>query len=140
MRAVQKDVSASLFKQQQAEKNGRASKSLPRSTRISDANLIRQVLEKKPQTTKFIAKHQLAGSALGMALTVPKKLAKRAVDRNRIKRLMREIFRHSLQNVAQNPELTVFRLRKKIGEKTKGRLREPEREEIREELKKLMGL
>jgi ribonuclease P protein component len=140
MRAVQKDVNASLFKKQQAEESCRASKLLPRSTRISDANLIRQVLGKKPQVTKFIAKHQLAGHALGVALTVPKKLAKRAVDRNRIKRLMREVFRHSSQNIAQDPELTVFRLRKKIGEKTKGRLRESERQEIRGELKKLMGL
>lgn len=140
MRAVLKDVNASLFNQQQAEKNCRASKSLPRSTRISDATLIREVLAKKPQVSKFVAKHHLVGDALGMALTVPKKLAKRAVDRNRIKRLMREAFRCSSQNTTQVPELTIFRLRKKIGERTKGRLREPERQEIREELKKLMGL
>ena len=139
MRAVPKDVNASLFNQQQVE-IPRAGKSLPRSARISDANLIRQVLGQKPQVSKFIAKHQLAGHALGVALTVPKKLAKRAVDRNRIKRLMRETFRQSSQNIAQDPASTVFRLRKKVGERTKGRLREPERQEIREELKKLMGL
>ena len=139
MRAVLKDVNASLFKQQQSEKILRAGKSLPRSKRISDANLIRQVLGQKPQVSKFIAKHRLADHSLGVALTVPKKLAKRAVDRNRIKRLMREAFRHSLQNISQVPELTVFRLRKKVGERTKGRLREPERQEIRAELNKLMG-
>jgi ribonuclease P protein component len=139
MRAVLKDVNASLFNQQQAEKICRAGQSLPRSARISDASLIRQILGQKPQVTKFIAKHQLAGQAAAMALTVPKKLAKRAVDRNRIKRLMREAFRLSSEHNKQPSELIVFRLRKKIGERTKGRLRDPERQEIREELKKLMG-
>jgi len=137
MRAVPRDVNASLSKPQQIEEICRASKSLPRSTRISDSNLIRQVLGQKPQTSKFIAKHQLTGG-LGMALTVPKKLAKRAVDRNRIKRLIREAFRQSPQNINQASELVVFRLRKKIGEKTKGKLRESERQEIRKELKELV--
>ena len=96
MRAVPRDVNASLSKPQQIEEICRASKSLPRSTRISDSNLIRQVLGQKPQTSKFIAKHQLSGD-LGMALTVPKKLAKRAVDRNRIKRLVKEHYRVNKQ-------------------------------------------
>ena len=137
MRAVPRDVNASLSKPPQIEEICRASKSLPRSTRISDSNLIRQVLGQKPQTSKFIAKHQLSGD-LGMALTVPKKLAKRAVDRNRIKRLIREAFRHSPQNMNEAPELVVFRLRKKVGEKTKGKLRESERQLIQKELKELV--
>ena len=137
MRAVQKDVNASLFKEQPAKVKNRASNSLPRSIRLSDSNVIRQVLAQKPQVSKYIAKHSSLNQDSGMALTVPKKLAKRAVDRNRIKRLMREVYR---QSRPQNrlPELTVFRLRKKIGDRTKNRLRESERVEIRSELSKLM--
>jgi ribonuclease P protein component len=137
MRVVQKDVSASLFKEQPAKEKTRASNSLPRSIRLSDSDLIRQVLAQKPQVSKYIAKHSFKHTKLGIALTVPKKLAKRAVDRNRIKRLMREVYR---QTKAEDslPELTVIRLRKKIGDKTKNKLRESERIEIRSELSRLI--
>ena len=134
MRAVPRDVSASLFKQQHSNENCRASKSLPRSTRLSDATLIRAVLAQKPKTTKFIACH-IFNEYDGFALTVPKKLAKRAVDRNKIKRLMREAYR--LAPSSDGMQALVLRLRKKIGEKTKNRLRESERQEIREELASL---
>ena len=136
MRAVPRDVNASLFKQQQCNENCRASKSLPRSTRLSDATLIRAVLAQKPKTTKFIACHIL-NEYDGFALTVPKRLAKRAVDRNRIKRLMREIYRTSPMHSANQEQLLVLRLRKKIGDKTKNRLREAERLEIQAELQSL---
>lgn len=131
MRVVPRDVNASLFKQQQSNENGRASKSLPRSTRLSDAALIRTVLAQKPKTTKYIACH-IFNEYDGFALTVPKKLAKRAVDRNRIKRLMREAYRQA--PVIGASQAVVLRLRKKIGDKTKNRLREAERLEIRKEL------
>jgi ribonuclease P protein component len=137
MRAVQKDVSASLFKEQPAKVKNRASNSLPRSIRLSDSNVIRQVLAQKPQVSKYLAKHSSLNQDLGFALTVPKKLVKRAVDRNRIKRLIREIYRQS-KPMNRLPELTVFRVRKKIGDRTKNRLRESERLEIRSELSKLM--
>ena len=135
MRAVPKDVNASLSKQQLDQENCRASMSLPRSTRLSDPGVIRKVLAQRPKTTKYIAAHLLGEEGLGFALTVPKKLAKRAVDRNRIKRLMREIYRAS--TVLTNQQLVVLRLRKKIGDKTKNRLRESERKEIRSELQSL---
>ena len=134
MRAVPRDVNASLFKQQQCNENCRASKSLPRSTRLSDATLIRAVLAQKPKTTKFIACHIL-NEYDGFALTVPKKLAKRAVDRNKIKRLMREAYRQSPDTEAA--QAVVLRLRKKIGDRTKNKLREAERLEIRKELASL---
>lgn len=134
MRAVPRDVSASLFKQQHSNENCRASKSLPRSTRLSDATLIRAVLAQKPKTTKFIACH-IFNKYDGLALTVPKKLAKRAVDRNKIKRLMREAYRQSPD--ADVAQAVVLRLRKKIGDKTKNKLRESERLEIRKELASL---
>ena len=137
MRAVPRDVNASLFNQQQETENCRASMSLPRSTRLSDAGVIRQVLAQRPQSTKYIAAHSLKERGVGFALTVPKRLAKRAVDRNRIKRLMREIYRTTTLSGEGSNQLLVLRLRKKIGDRTKNRLREAERLEIRAELKSL---
>jgi ribonuclease P protein component len=134
MRAVPRDVNASLFKQQRINENCRASKSLPRSARLSDAVLIRTVLAQKPITTKYIACH-IFNEYDGFALTVPKKLAKRAVDRNKIKRLMREVYRQAPK--VQGAHAVVLRLRKKIGDKTKNKLRESERLEIRKELTSL---
>jgi ribonuclease P protein component len=130
MRAVPRVVNASLFKQQQ-EKDRKASNQLARSLSLSDANLIRSILAQKPSNTKHLAIHALAGES-GIALTVPKKLAKRAIDRNRIKRLMRESYRQNLLNL--DGQLVVLRLRKKIGESSAGKLRERERREIKEQL------
>ena len=130
MRAVPRVVNASLFKQQQ-EKDRKASNQLARSFSLSDANLIRSVLAQKPSNTKHLAIHTLKGEA-GIALTVPKKLAKRAVDRNRIKRLMRESYRQNLLDL--DGQLVVLRLRIKIGESSSGKLREQERRQIKAQL------
>ena len=130
MRAVPRVVNASLFKQQQ-EEDRKASNQLARPFSLSDANLIRSILAQKPSNTKHIAIHTLAG-ADGFALTVPKKLAKRAIDRNRIKRLMRESCRQNLLNL--DGQLVVLRLRKKIGESSSGKLREHERRQIKSQL------
>jgi ribonuclease P protein component len=130
MRAVPRVVNASLFKQQQ-EEDRKASNQLACSFSLSDANLIRSILAQKPSNTKHIAIHTLAG-ADGFALTVPKKLAKRAIDRNRIKRLMRESCRQNLLNL--DGQLVVLRLRKKIGESSLGKLREQERCQIKAQL------
>jgi ribonuclease P protein component len=130
MRAVPRVVNASLFKQQQ-EEDRKASNQLARPFSLSDANLIRSILAQKPCNTKHIAIHTLAG-ADGFALTVPKKLAKRAIDRNRIKRLMRESCRQNLLNL--DGRLVVLRLRKKIGESSSGKLREHERRQIKAQL------
>lgn len=130
MRAVPRVVNASLFKQQQ-EEDRKASIQLARPFSLSDANLIRSILAQKPCNTKHIAIHTLAG-ADGFALTVPKKLAKRAIDRNRIKRLMRESCRQNLLNL--DGRLVVLRLRKKIGESSSGKLREHERRQIKAQL------
>ena len=130
MRAVPRVVNASLFKQQQ-EKDRKASNQLARSFSLSDANLIRSILAQKPSNTKHLAIHTLAGES-GIALTVPKKLAKRAIDRNRIKRLMRESYRQNLLNL--DGQLVVLRLRKRIGESSSGKLREQERLQIKDQL------
>ena len=130
MRAVPRVVNASLFKQQQ-EKDRKASDKMARSFSLSDANLIRSILAQKPSNTKHLAIHTLAGES-GFALTVPKKLAKRAIDRNRIKRLMRESYRQNLLNL--DGQLVVLRLRKKVGESSSGKLREQERRQIKDQL------
>ncbi len=130
MRAVPRVVNASLFKQRQ-EEDRKASNQLARSFSLSDANLIRSILAQKPSNTKHIAIHTLVG-ADGFALTVPKKLVKRAIDRNRIKRLMRESCRQNLLNL--DGQLVVLRLRKKIGESSSGKLREQERRQIKDQL------
>jgi ribonuclease P protein component len=133
MRAVPRDVNASPFNQRQVKEKNRASNQLPRSISLSDPDLIRSVLNQKASQTKHIAAHYQAKEGLtGYALTVPKKLAKRAVDRNRIKRLMREAYRLGL--CGADGRLLVLRLRKKVGEGQSGRLRERERQEIKNQL------
>ena len=66
-----------------------------------------------------------------LGLAIPKKLAKRAVDRNRIKRLIRENFRIS------RPEESfdiVVKLKAPVGVGTKRKLRNKERLAIRDEV------
>jgi len=68
-------------------------------------------------------------SRLGLA--IPKKNAKRAIDRNRIKRVIREAFRKSKNLVTVD---LVVKLHAPIGLKTKRRLREPERRVIQKQV------
>lgn len=66
-----------------------------------------------------------------LGLAIPKKLAKRAVDRNKIKRLIRENFRTSRPSEAFD---LVVKLKAPIGVGTKKRLRNKERLDIRQEI------
>ena len=66
---------------------------------------------------------------LGMA--VAKKLARRAVDRNRLKRMIREIIRSAQ---ARNPNDVVVKLKKPIGRETRGRLRKKEKDVLRAQM------
>jgi ribonuclease P protein component len=71
-----------------------------------------------------------------IGLAIPKKHAKRAVDRNRIKRIIRESFR---KNTSFSSQDLVVKLQIPIGKKTKKRLRESERQHIRQQVKEFFG-
>jgi ribonuclease P protein component len=70
-----------------------------------------------------------------LGIAVAKRLAKRAVDRNRLKRMVRELVR-----TAQSTNLksdVVVKLNKPIGRQTRGRLRKKEKDLLRQQI---MGL
>ena len=71
------------------------------------------------------------GAAPDLGIAVAKKLAKRAVDRNRLKRMVREIVRGAQ---ARNPNDVVVKLKKPIGRETRGRLRKKEKEVLRAQI------
>ncbi len=71
-----------------------------------------------------------------MGIAVAKKLAKRAVDRNQLKRMIREVVR-----VAQTRNLNsdiVVKLKKPVGRETRGRLRRKEKEVLRTQIEGLL--
>ena len=98
---------------------------------------ISQVLKHRQKTSQHLILYKTSGetpvSRLGLA--IPKKNAKRAVDRNRIKRIIRETFR---QSSYKNPKDIVVKLSTPIGKKTRRRLREAERLQIRQQVKVLI--
>jgi len=69
------------------------------------------------------------GGKPDLGIAVAKKLAKRAVDRNRLKRMIRELV-WSAQATTLNEDVVV-KLKKPIGQKTRGRLRKKEIELLR---------
>lgn len=75
----------------------------------------------------FASSEQGAKPDLGIA--VAKKLAKRAVDRNQLKRMIREMVR-AAQATGLNGDIVV-KLKKPIGRETRGRLRKKEKEVLR---------
>jgi ribonuclease P protein component len=72
------------------------------------------------------------GAKPDLGIAVAKKLAKRAVDRNQLKRMIRESVR-SAQAVGLNSDVVV-KLRKPIGRETRGRLRVKEKEDLRAQI------
>ena len=60
-----------------------------------------------------------------LGIAVAKKLAKRAVDRNRLKRMIRELV-SAAQTSGLNSDVVV-KLKKPIGRETRGRLRKKEK-------------
>ena len=83
----------------------------------------------------YVASTQV-GVKPDLGVAVAKKLAKRAVDRNRLKRMIRE-----LVWTAQDSTLSkdvVVKLKKPIGRETRGRLRNKEKEILRSQISGLL--
>ena len=71
-----------------------------------------------------------------LGVAVAKKLAKRAVDRNRLKRMIRELI-WAAQASNLNKDVVV-KLKKPIGRETRGRLRKKEKELLRHQISGLI--
>ena len=65
-------------------------------------------------------------------VAVAKKLAKRAVDRNRLKRMIRELVWTAQANTLKKD--VVVKLNKPIGRETRGKLRKKEKEILRSQI------
>ncbi len=72
------------------------------------------------------------GEKPDLGIAVAKKLAKRAVDRNQLKRMIRELVR-SAQATSLKSDVVV-KLKKPIGRETRGRLRGKERVDLRTQI------
>lgn len=73
---------------------------------------------------------------LDLGLAIAKKFAKRAVDRNRLKRAARELTRNKTPgNFAE----LVIRLKQPVGRSTRGRLRNPEYQDLKSQLQGLVS-
>jgi ribonuclease P protein component len=71
-----------------------------------------------------------------LGIAVAKKLVKRAVDRNRLKRMIRELIW-----AAQSTNLksdVVVKLKKPIGRETRGKLRKKEQNQLRKQIEGLL--
>jgi ribonuclease P protein component len=71
-----------------------------------------------------------------LGVAVAKKLAKRAVDRNRLKRMIRELVWTAQTNTLNKD--VVVKLKKPIGRETRGRLRKKEKEILRSQISGLL--
>jgi ribonuclease P protein component len=83
----------------------------------------------------YVAPTQEGGQP-DLGIAVAKKLAKRAVDRNRLKRMIRELIWTAQAN-ALNKDVVV-KLKKPIGRQTQGKLRKKEKELLRSGLLELI--
>ena len=96
---------------------------------------ISELLKTRPKTSLYWGLY-LASADQGvkpdLGIAVAKKLAKRAVDRNRLKRMIRELVRGA-QAKDLNSDVVV-KLKKPIGRETRGRLRSKEKETLRTQI------
>jgi len=76
------------------------------------------------------------GAKPDLGIAVAKKLAKRAVDRNQLKRMIREVVR-AAQARSLNRDVVV-KLKKPVGRETRGRLRRKEKEVLRTQIQGLL--
>lgn len=71
-----------------------------------------------------------------LGIAVAKKLVRRAVDRNRLKRMIRELVWAAQATTVNND--VVVKLKKPIGRQTRGRLRRKEKEHLRSQIAELI--
>jgi len=93
---------------------------------------ISELLKTRPKTSSYWGVYSatpLVDSHPDLGAAVAKKLAKRAVDRNRLKRMLREQIRKARPGAD-----VVVKLRLPIGRETRGRLRSKEKNLIRNQL------
>jgi ribonuclease P protein component len=113
----------------------RAAKDFPFSA-LKSAR-IQTLLKGKTKTNGYWAISWESPECLGgpeIAVAVAKKNVRRAVDRNRLKRMAREMFLNGMIGSGQD---CVVRLRTPIGSKTGGRLREIELINLKKQLAEL---
>ena len=96
---------------------------------------ISELLKTRPKTSLYWGLY-LASADQGvkpdLGIAVAKKLAKRAVDRNRLKRMIRELVKGA-QATNLNSDVVV-KLKKPIGRETRGRLRCKEKDILRTQI------
>ena len=71
-----------------------------------------------------------------LGIAVAKKLVRRAVDRNRLKRMIRELVWAAQASTLNND--VVVKLKKPIGRQTRGRLRKKEKDLLRSQVAELI--
>jgi len=96
---------------------------------------ISEILKVRPKTSLYwgiyVASTQ-EGVRPDLGVAVAKKLAKRAVDRNRLKRMIRELV-WTAQITTLNKDVVV-KLKKPIGRETRGSLRKKEKDLLRSQI------
>ncbi len=100
---------------------------------------ISELLKIRPQTSLYwgvYAASTQEGAKPDLGVAVAKKLAKRAVDRNRLKRMIRELVWAAQANTLNKD--VVVKLKKPIGSETRGRLRKKEKEILRSQISGLI--
>jgi len=99
---------------------------------------ISELLKIRPQSSLYwgvYAATTQVGSKPDLGIAVAKKLAKRAVDRNRLKRMIRELVWSAQANTLNKD--VVVKLKKPIGRDTRGRLRKKEKAFLRSQITEL---
>jgi len=96
---------------------------------------ISELLKTRPKTSLYWGLYLASadqGAKPDLGIAVAKKLAKRAVDRNQLKRMIRELIR-SAQATNLSSDVVV-KLKKPIGRETRGRLRNKEKDILRTQI------
>jgi ribonuclease P protein component len=100
---------------------------------------ISELLKTRPNTNSFWGVYSvgaLNGAVPDLGIAVAKKLVRRAVDRNRLKRMIRNLVWAS-QSAGLNQDVVV-KLKKSVGQQTRGRLRKKEKDLLRKQVAELI--